>query len=139
VQEQLPAEGDSIVRIEILDGRFLYAIRLLLLPGSFNLCPADYCELPGIADGVSGRGLPVESYEPPAEAIDDAIRILAAAGMDLGGVEYLVNARTGKATFYDVNALSNFVANAPEVIGFDPFEQLVDLIAARAGLLEPAR
>jgi hypothetical protein len=59
--------------------------------------------------------------------------------MDLGGVEYLVNARTGKATFYDVNALSNFVANAPDVIGFDPFVQLVDLVAARAGLLAPAR
>jgi hypothetical protein len=139
VQEQLPAEGGSVVRIEILDGRILYAIRLLLLPGSFNLCPADYCELPGIADGVSGRGLPVEGYEPPGEEIDDAIRILAAAGMDLGGVEYLVNARTGKATFYDVNALSNFVANAPEVVGFDPFVQLVDLIGARAGLLEPVR
>jgi glutathione synthase/RimK-type ligase-like ATP-grasp enzyme len=38
VQEQLPAAGDAIVRIEILDGRFLYAIRILLLPGSFNLC-----------------------------------------------------------------------------------------------------
>jgi hypothetical protein len=139
VQEQLPAEGDSIVRIEILDGRFLYAIRLLLLPGSFNLCPADYCELPGIADGVSGRGLPVEGYDPPGEVVEDAIRIVAAAGMDLGGVEYLVDARTGKATFYDVNALSNFVANAPEVIGFDPFVDLVDLIAERAGLLEPAR
>lgn len=139
VQEQLPAEGDSIVRIEVLDGRFLYAIRLLLLPGSFNLCPADYCELPGIADGVSGRGLPVEGYEPPDAVVDDAVRILAAAGMDVGGVEYLVNARTGRPTFYDVNALSNFVANAPDVIGFDPFVRFVDLIAARAGLLEPAR
>jgi hypothetical protein len=139
VQEQLPAAGDSIVRIEVLDGRFLYAIRLLLLPGSFNLCPADYCELPGVADGVSGRGLPVERYEPPADVVDDAIRILAAGGLDLGGVEYLVDERTGKATFYDVNALSNFVANAPEVIGFDPFVRLVDLIAARAGLLEPVR
>jgi hypothetical protein len=139
VQEQLPAEGDSIVRIEILDGRFLYAIRLLLMPGSFNLCPADYCELPGIADGVSGRGLPVEDYEPPAEVVDDAIRILTTAGMDLGGVEYLVNTRTGKATFYDVNALSNFVANATDVIGFDPFVQLVDFIASRAGILQPAR
>jgi hypothetical protein len=138
VQEQLPVAGDSIVRIEILDGRFLYAIRLLLLPGSFNLCPADYCALPGIADGVSGRGLPVEGYEPPAEVVEDAIRILAAAEMDLGGVEYLLNARTGTPTFYDVNALSNFVANASEVIGFDPFVQLVDLIASRAGLLEPA-
>lgn len=135
VQEQLPAEGDAVVRIEVLDGRFLYAIRLLLMPGSFNLCPADYCELPGIADGVSGRGLPIEGFDPPGEAVDDALRIVAAAGLDLGGVEYLVNERTGKPTFYDVNALSNFVANAPELIGFDPFVDLVDLIAERAGLL----
>lgn len=138
VQEQLPAEGDAIVRIEILDGRFLYAIRLLLTPGGFNLCPADYCELPGIADGVSGRGLPIEGYDPPGEVVDDAIRIVAAAGMDLGGVEYLVSSRTGEATFYDVNALSNFVANAPEVVGFDPFVDLVDLIGARAGLVAAA-
>jgi hypothetical protein len=134
VQEQLPAEGDAIVRIEILDGRFLYAIRILLLPGSFNLCPADYCELPGIADGVSGRGLPIEAFDPPADVVEDARRIVAAAGMDLGGVEYLVDARTGTPTFYDVNALSNFVANAPDIVGFDPFEQLVDLIAERAGI-----
>lgn len=53
--------------------------------------------------------------------------------MDLGGVEYLVNARTGEPTFYDINALSNFVANAPDVVGFDPFVQLVDLIVDRAG------
>lgn len=139
VQEQLPAEGDAIVRVEILDGRFLYAIRILLLPGSFNLCPADYCELPGIADGVSGRGLPIEGYDPPPDVVDDAVRIAEAAGLDLGGVEYLVDARTGTPTFYDVNALSNFVANAPEVVGFDPFERLVDLIEARAGLAAPAR
>jgi hypothetical protein len=89
-------------------------------------CPADYCDLPGIADGVSGRGLPIERFEPPSESIEDAKRIVAAAGMDLGGVEYLVNARNGLPYFYDVNALSNFVANAPEVIGFDPFVDLVD-------------
>ena len=138
VQEQLPAAGDAIVRIEILDGRFLYAIRILLLPGSFNLCPADYCELPGIADGVSGRGLPIEAFDPPDQVVADARRIVAAAGMDLGGVEYLVDARTGTPTFYDVNALSNFVANAPEIVGFDPFERLVDLIAERAGIAAAA-
>jgi hypothetical protein len=137
LQEHLPAESDAIVRIEILNGEFLYAIRLLLTPGTFNLCPADYCELPGVADGVSGRGLPIEGFDPPGEAIDDALRIVEAAGLDLGGVEYLVNVRTGRPTFYDVNALSNFVANAPDVIGFDPFVDLVDLIGARAGLLAP--
>jgi len=132
LQEQLPPEGDAIVRVEILGGELLYAIRILLLPGTFNLCPADYCELPGLADGVSGRGLPIERHDPPAAVVEDAKRIVAAGGLDLGGVEYLVDARTGEATFYDVNSLSNFVANAPDVIGFDPFANLADLIVERA-------
>jgi hypothetical protein len=132
VQELLPAEGDQIVRVEFLDGRLLYAIRILLLPGSFNLCPADYCELPGVADGVSGRGLPIERYEPPADVVSDAKRILDAAGADLGGVEYLVSARDGLPHFYDVNVLSNFVADAEDLLGFDPFVNLVDLIEQRA-------
>ena len=54
-------------------------------------------------------------------------------GDDLGGVEYLVNERTSAPTFYDVNALSNFVADATNVLGFDPFVSLVDLIELRAG------
>ena len=133
VQEHLPARDEAIVRVEILDGELLYAIRILLAPGSFNLCPADYCELPGIADGVSGRGLPIERYDPPDEIVEDAKRIISAAGIDVGGVEYLIDARDGEAYFYDVNALSNFVANAPEIVGFDPFQDLVDLILDRAG------
>ncbi len=131
VQEHLPAEGDAIIRVEFLDGRFLYAIRLLLVPGSFNLCPADYCELPGIGEAVSNRGSAVETFTPPPEVIEDARRILAATGADLGGVEYLINARDGRPYFYDVNALSNFVADAPDVIGFDPFVDLVDFIVER--------
>lgn len=138
LQEHLPASGDSIVRVEILGGEFLYAIRILLMPGSFNLCPADYCDLPGVADGVSGRGLPIDAYEPPRSVIDDAKRIVAAAGMDLGGVEYLINARDGRPTFYDINALSNFVANPRDVVGFDPFVNLVDLIERRALHAAPA-
>jgi glutathione synthase/RimK-type ligase-like ATP-grasp enzyme len=132
VQEQLPADGESIVRIEIVGGEFLYAIRIRLVPGSFNLCPADYCELPGIADGVSGRGLPIEAFDPPDEVVESAKRIVAAGQMDVAGVEYLVNARDGQPYFYDVNALSNFVADAPSVVGFDPFVPLVDYILERA-------
>ncbi len=139
VQEHLPAQGDAVVRVEFLDGVFLYAIRLLLVPGSFNLCPADYCDLPGIADGVSGRGLAIEAYQPPDHAVQDAGRLLAATGADLGSVEYLVNARDGMPYFYDVNALSNFVADAQDVIGFDPFVNLVDFIEQKAALPVPLR
>lgn len=100
--------------------------------GTFNLCPADYCELPGMAVGVSGRGLPVEAYEPPTEIVEEARGLVAAAGMDVAGVEYLVDARDGGHVFYDVNALSNFVADAPNVVGFNPYNNLAALIIERA-------
>ncbi len=47
-----------------------------------------------------------------------------AANIDrIGGVEYLIDDRTGDALFYDINALSNFVADARNLIGFDPHEK----------------
>ena len=60
-------------------------------------------------------------------------RITAAAGVEIGGVEYLIDARNGKRFYYDINALSNFVADAPRVIGFDPFVRLVDWLEQEAG------
>ncbi len=144
VQEYLPAEGNSIVRVEVMDGAFLYAIRLCLQEEEFNLCPADYCRLPegkngtngtGLADGVSGRGLPIVGYLPPAEVIEDVRRITAAEGIEVGGVEYLISSRDGQVYYYDINALSNFVANAPDIIGFDPFPRLVDFLLVRAGMV----
>jgi hypothetical protein len=54
--------------------------------------------------------------------------------MDVCGIEYVVDERDGLPYYYDVNALSNFVADASNVIGFNPFVNLVDLITKRAGL-----
>jgi hypothetical protein len=142
VQEYLPAADNSIVRVEILGGEYLYAIRLHLAAGEFNLCPADYCRVPepsngtDLRDGVSGRQVPVEAYTPPASIIDAVKRLTAAAHIEVGGVEYLINARDGEAYFYDINALSNFVADAPHVVGFDPVPRLVDYLVMRAGLTE---
>jgi hypothetical protein len=142
VQEYLPAADNCIVRVEILGGEYLYAIRLHLAAGEFNLCPADYCRLPsaangtGLDDGVSGRQVPVEGYTPPPSIVEAVKRIMAAAHIEVGGVEYLVSARDGQAYFYDINALSNFVADAPNVVGFDPTPKLVDYLMMRAGLAE---
>ncbi|MDQ4074685.1 MAG: hypothetical protein M3220_00410 [Chloroflexota bacterium] len=143
VQEYLPAAGNRIVRVEILDGQFLYAIRLFLTAGEFNLCPADYCQVPESeqaghseepVETVSGSSPLVEGYTPPSEVIEDVKRITVAAHIEVGGVEYLVNERDGQVYYYDVNVLSNFVANAPDVIGFDPFPHLVDFLLKRAGI-----
>src|SRR5207302_992963 len=46
----------------------------------------------------------------------------------VGGVEYLVGRDDGRVYFYDVTATATFVANAPTVLGFDPFPQFADYI-----------
>ena len=146
VQEFIPAEDGRIVRVEVLDGRFLYAIRVYSSGDSFNLCPADVCqsvdgvELERSACAVDAprNGLRVESYEPPPPVIADVERIMRAAGIDIGGVEYLIDARDGTLRYYDINALSNFVADAPRVIGFDPFARLADWIEREIAAAQPA-
>ena len=59
-------------------------------------------------------------------------RIARQVSLDVGGIEYLVDDRDGRHYFYDINALSNFVADARRVIGFDPFERLVDYLVRRS-------
>jgi hypothetical protein len=70
----------------------------------------------------------VEGYEAPQAVIRDIERIVQAAGIDVGGIEYMVDDRDGQVYYYDINALSNFVADAPRVIGFNPVENLADYL-----------
>lgn len=147
VQEFLtPADG-YIVRVEFLAGEFLYAIRVESNPAAgFNLCPADVCEIPEAGPqsttdvDLDGEFCPidapakrdVQAFTPAPEIIAQVLRLAEVGQLDIGGVEYLVSDRDGLPYFYDINALSNFVANAPEIIGFDPFVNFADYLVARA-------
>jgi hypothetical protein len=141
VQEYVPARGGHITRVETLGGRYLYAIKVFTTGDTFNLCPADICQR---SDGVElvrsacpadapRSGLKVEAFEPPAGVVEAVESIAQAADVDVGGIEYIIDDRDGRLLFYDVNALSNFVADAVNVVGFDPFARLVDYLEARAG------
>ncbi|WP_439623526.1 ATP-grasp domain-containing protein [Gemmata sp.] len=141
VQEFVPARGGHITRVETLGGKYLYAIKVFTTGESFNLCPADICQR---ADGVElvrsacpvnapKTGMKVEGYTPPADVIAACERIMQTAGIDVGGIEYMTDDRDGSLVYYDVNALSNFVADAVNVVGFDPFARLVDYLEKRAG------
>ena len=68
----------------------------------------------------------MRAFDPPAEIVEAAERVAAAMGMDVGGVEVMVDERDGTAKFYDINALSNFVAKPTEVLGYDPHDNLVE-------------
>ncbi len=140
VQEFVAARGGHITRVEVLGGKYLYAINVHTPGDSFNLCPADICRT---TDGVElsrgacaldapRSGLRVEGYTPPPDVIANVERIMAASGIDVGGLEYMVDDRDGALLYYDVNALSNFVADAPRVVGFDPFVRLADYLEGMA-------
>ncbi len=134
VQEFIPAQDGRIVRVEVLNGRFLYAIRIYTPGDQFNLCPADVCrsvdgaelERAACPADAPANELTVEGFEPPPPVVQAVERITAAAGIEIGGVEYMIDDRDGRLYYYDVNALSNFVADGPRVVGFDPFARLAD-------------
>ncbi|HEY3056061.1 MAG TPA: hypothetical protein VGK31_09045 [Thermoanaerobaculia bacterium] len=141
LQEYHAPKGRSIVRVETLEHQYLYGIRVHLGDDNdFDLCPADICkstdgrELTSAACPVDAvkRGLTVERYEPPADIVAAVERISAAAHLDVGGIEYLESERDGQIYFYDINALSNFVAEPLTVLGFDPTVRLVDALERRA-------
>jgi hypothetical protein len=140
VQEFIPARDAHIVRCEVLNGKFLYAIKVHITGETFDLCPADICRTTSGVDlnraacpvDAPKTGISVEGYEPPREVIADVERIMGEAGIELGGIEYITDDRDGKRLYYDINALSNFVADGPRVIGFDPFVKLVDWLEAEA-------
>ena len=151
VQEYIESEEGAIVRIEVLDGRYLYAIRIVRqADAGFNLCPADICQTPspaapsadlGACPVEARPGLSVSRVDAPAEAIETVIRLTRAACIDVGGVEYLVGKDDGRIYYYDVNATSNFVADAATVLGFDPTARFADYIvdvARRAGARQVA-
>jgi hypothetical protein len=136
VQEFIPPRGGHITRVETLGGKYLYAIRVFTAGETFNLCPADICqttdgvELARVACPVDAprSGLQVEAFTPPLDVIRSVERIAQAAQIDVGGIEYIIDDRDGSLLYYDINALSNFIADATRVIGFDPHARLVDFL-----------
>lgn len=139
VQRYVPPTDGRIQRVEVLDGEVLYGIRVYAPDGEFNLCPADACRT---ADGreltraacaldAQDQGLQVEAFPVDSRVAEEVTAIARAAGIHVGGVEFTHDPLTGRRLYYDVNALSNFVADGPNVVGFDPFQRLVDWLESR--------
>ena len=136
LQEFLPHDPDQgIVRMEFLGGELLYAMRVKT-HGRFNLCPSPVCN-PESGEGACAlpaeqavAAPPVEFYpylDVPREAVEIGKRIVQAARLDVGGIEYL-ETDDGRRVFYDINANSNLRPSVAAALGFDPFDRVVDFL-----------
>ena len=73
IQEYLEAAEPFVTRVEFVGGRYVYAVRVDISTGSFELCPADAC-------AVDLDALPTDSRAAPAGAAPAG----ASAGSSVG-------------------------------------------------------
>lgn len=128
--------SQGIVRMEFLGGELLYAMRVVS-HGAFNLCPSEMCNPEGGGSECevpqTKPAKPVEFHPArnvPAAAVESGKKLMAAGGLDVGGIEYL-EAPDGRLIFYDINANSNLRAPIAQAFGFDPFERMVDFLVSQ--------
>ncbi|WP_432544036.1 ATP-grasp domain-containing protein [Kineococcus sp. SYSU DK002] len=133
LQEYLRSAQPFITRAEFVGGEFVYAVRVDTSAGSFELCPADACEVPTsgqaleacVVDGPQGlfslRG-DVTADTPLIRRYADLLR---EAGIEIAGIEFLETA-DGRTVTYDVNTNTNY-------------NPAVEAVAPRSGPGEIAR
>jgi hypothetical protein len=114
VQRYIQAPEPFITRLELVGGRFLYAVRVDTSQG-FELCPVDACQVDAAAIGSaaclavapSEKFRVVEGYQNPL--IPTYERFLAANVIGIAGIEVIVDGE-GRTFTYDVN--TNYNPNA---------------------------
>lgn len=125
LQEYIEAPEPFITRVEIVGGRFVYAMRSDTRSG-FELCPSDACQLS--ASAASGPEVcpadgPASKFSPsPLTATDPLVqrylRMCEAEGLDLAGIEFIEDAE-GRRYTYDINGTTNYSGVFGRQIGID--------------------
>ncbi|HND33401.1 MAG TPA: alpha-L-glutamate ligase, partial [Myxococcota bacterium] len=120
LQEYIEPPSRSITRVEIVDGRMIFAMRSAT-DGGFELCPADACQ---VGDAYCPVGeTPAERFSvaPLTEddpLVQDYIRFCKHHQIDVAGIEYVTGA-DGKRYTYDINMNTNYNSGVERAAGVD--------------------
>jgi glutathione synthase/RimK-type ligase-like ATP-grasp enzyme len=136
VQEYIESDG-FVYRIEILGDQLFYSIRQPIQEGSFNYCAADGCsaDMKQVEESdpfdfcVIGEESRIEVYKPERAILDNVIKIIKSCSADVGGVEFLLDKKSGLPCYYDFNPYSNFVSNGESLLGFSPEQKYISFIS----------
>jgi hypothetical protein len=126
LQEYVEPIGGFITRVEVVGGRFLYALAADTTHG-FELCPAEACQ---VHDAFCPTGEHAARIFSLREGFDDPIiegylDFARIWGIEIAGFEF-IQAADGRQVTYDVNTNTNYNA-------------AVDAQAGRSGAVEVAR
>lgn len=120
VQQVIESADGLVHRIEMLGSALFYATRQPIQAGTFNYCAADGCAVDG----------DITLFMPTSNLVRDAARIMRAAHADVAGVEYIIDAASGRPTFFDFNPYSNFLSGRDDELGFNPIDRYLDYVLA---------
>src|SRR5699024_8138500 len=131
IQESVQPARPFITRAEFIGGRFHYAVRVDISDGSFELCPADACEIPRTEAGSDAAAPFTRREEITASTplIGHLEELLNDLGIAIAGVEFIETA-DGRRVVYDINTNTDYnpaVESAEQLAGRSP---AVDRIAA---------
>ncbi|WP_123701770.1 MULTISPECIES: RimK family alpha-L-glutamate ligase [unclassified Curtobacterium] len=116
LQEYLTAREPFITRVEFVGGEFVYAVRVDTSAGSFELCPADACEVPQVIAGavcdVPGTDGPSafavrEDVTATHPLVQQLRTFLADQRIQIAGVEFM-ETTDGRTVVYDINTNTNY-------------------------------
>lgn len=119
LQEYIQPKGNHITRVEVVDGKLLYALHSSTAQG-FELCPADACSLErrGLSQAVCEVGGSLFSYIPDFdhEVLEPYLTLASENHFDLVGIEF-VEDEQGVAYTYDINATTNYSPDVEKASG----------------------
>jgi hypothetical protein len=130
IQEYLYAKDNHIIRVETLDGRFLYGVKAKEKSIRHGFSP----KLQKTITGSKLELQPVDEvdfYVPPKEIIRDVERIIDEAKINAGAVEYLTDTLYDQTWFLGISTLSSFVETPNVSNEFNPQKWFVDYIELR--------
>ncbi|MCS5732949.1 ATP-grasp domain-containing protein [Herbiconiux daphne] len=131
LQEYLVSAEPFITRAEFVGGRFVYAVRVDTSSGSFELCPADACAVPG-ADGTITPMFQVREGFGSDPLVARYEGFLAQNGIEIAGIEFIETA-DGRRVTYDINTNTNY---NPDVEASSPVSGPREIAKFLGGLLE---
>jgi hypothetical protein len=134
LQEYLVAAEPFVTRAEFVGGKFVYAVRVDISTGSFELCPADACVID------PGTGLEIPAFSPREGLADDPLiahyeAFLADNDIEIAGIEFMETV-DGRRVTYDVNTNTNYNAGVEAVVERPAAREVARFLA---GLLESSQ
>jgi glutathione synthase/RimK-type ligase-like ATP-grasp enzyme len=137
LQQYIEPKDERITRVEIVGGRFLFAMHSSTA-GGFQLCPSDACQIPAQApelcpldgddDGASTAGVPPKFQLADLGETDPLVGRLIALCMGEGlyqaGIEF-VEDKDGQRWVYDINGTTNYNSAVERAAGLDGMVETV--------------